>query len=271
MSGLDLDALVDRLGERDLAVLRSVEQYRLLGTGHVQRLHFAEHHDSQAAATRACVRVLGRLREHGLLACLTRRVGGVRSGSAGFVWHLGPAGERLLRNLNGQHQRRRYVEPSSHFVTHTLAVAELAVTLTEAARHGRFELARVEAEPRNWLQYLNPVGVRQWLKPDLAVVTTSGDFEDHWFIEADLDTEHLPVVLRQCQAYQSYQASGRYQATHGLFPVVLWVVPSTARAAGIRRAIDDHPRIDGQLFRVCTTQNFLGHLTGASDGSGPPA
>jgi hypothetical protein len=120
---------------------------------------------------------------------------------------------------------------------------------------------QVEAEPASWQQSLSPQGTLQWLKPDLRLVTASGDYEHHWFIEADMATEHLPVIRRQCAAYQAYRATGRYQAAHGLFPAVLWVVPGPARAAAIRAAVGAAPGLDPALFRVCTATEYLAVVT----------
>ncbi len=263
MSRSRLDALLDHLGERDLAVLADVEKYRLLTTQQIQRLHFAEHHRTSTAGLRACGRVLARLRDHDLLRCLERRIGGVRRGSAGYIWYLGPAGERLLRHQRGRTHRRRYSEPSRHFVNHTLTVADLAIRLIEGSRAGAFEILTLQTEPGNWQQYLSPTGAPQWLKPDLYAITAAGDFEDHWYIEADLDTEHLPVVLKQCAAYQAYLASGRHQAAHGVFPVVLWVAPTAARARAITAAIASQATLNPNVFRVCVAGEFEAEFTSA--------
>lgn len=270
MTRSDIAQLRDGLTERDLQVIRDVEKYRLLTTRHIQRLHFDHLHPTGVASARACNRTLSRLRDAGVLKALQRRIGGVRSGSAGFVWYVGPAGERLLHDLasaNASRPRRNYREPSRHFVEHTLAIADLAVQTIEAARHGQLEVLELQTEPANWQQSLSPHGVTQTLKPDLLLVTASGDYEHHWFIEADLATEHLPVVVRQCTAYEAFRATGRYQAAHGLFPAVLWVVPTEARAAAIRAAVAATTTLDPALFRVCTATEYLATLTGPEAGA----
>jgi hypothetical protein len=267
MSRLDLPSLKNQLIERDYQLLDSVEKYRLLTTKHLQRLHFDPAHPTQLAAARACNRALVRLRELGLLKALERRIGGARSGSAGFVWYLGPAGERLLRHLHpeGPRGRRNYREPSRHFVSHTLAVAELAVQTIEAGRDGAIEVLEIETEPTNWQQALSRHGTVNWLKPDLRIVTATAEDEYHWFIEADLASEHLPVILRQCEAYETYRASGRYQAAYGLFPAVLWVAPTLARKAALRgvvAATAAKGALDPALFQICTTEEFPTPVTG---------
>ena len=93
----------------------------------------AHYHASQLAGARICRRVLARLTDERLLARLQRRVGGVRAGSASFVYALGPIGRRLLD------ERHRYTEPSQLFLDHTLAVADAHIAIVQADRDGRLE------------------------------------------------------------------------------------------------------------------------------------
>lgn len=274
MTRSDIRYLMDRLTDRDHELIRSVDTYRLLTTKQLQRLHFDPAHPTSVAAARACNRALLRLRDLGVLATLQRRIGGVRAGSAGFVWYLGPAGERLLlhREPGTSRGRRNYREPSRYFTQHTLAVAELAVQAIEASRDGSgLEVLAVDTEPASWQQSLSAHGTVAWLKPDLRLVTATAEEECHWFLEADLDTEHLPVVLRQCAAYAAFRAAGRYQADHRLFPAVVWITPTEARAAAIRGAIATAAKkgaLDPDLFQVCTTGAYIGLVRG-DPASGP--
>ena len=81
MSPTDVANLLVRLSERDVAVLEALRAHRLLTTAFIRRLHFAYGHATIGAASGAAMRVLTRLEAHGLVARLTRRIGGVRSGS----------------------------------------------------------------------------------------------------------------------------------------------------------------------------------------------
>ncbi|WP_127466442.1 replication-relaxation family protein [Streptomyces sp. B27] len=275
MTSNDVASLLLRLSERDLAVLESLRAHRLLGTAQIRRLHFAEGHATVTAASGATMRVLTRLESHGLVARLTRRIGGVRSGSSGIVWQLAATGERLLRTVHGEKKRRRYVEPSLAFTAHTLAVAELAVQLHEIAGAGAVEVLGVETEPSCWRSFVNPHGTLEWLKPDLYVITASGDYEDHWFFEADRATEHPTVVVRKAKTYQRYAATGAHQARHGLFPAVSWVVPDTARRRALEAALSADTGVQPELFRVVTVDEFRGLILGdhadpPPKGSGPP-
>lgn len=273
MSRAELDDLRDRLTDHDLAVLQDTEKCRLLTTRQIQRLHFDQAHPTPLAAARACNRALAKLGDAGILRALARRIGGVRAGSAGYAWYVGPTGERLLHNLDPHTRRgrRNYQEPSRHFVQHTLAVAELAVQTIEAARGGSLEVLGLQTEPASWQQSLSRHGTVQWLKPDLRLVTARGDYEHHWFIEADLATEHLPVILRQCAAYQAFRATGRYQAAHALFPAVVWVVPSERRRAQLRARFAIDEQLDKHLFTVITPDEVARLLRdGAEDFTGQP-
>lgn len=273
MTRSTIAALREQLTGRDQDLLLDVERLRLLSSRQLQRLHFDGTYPTAVASARACNRALTRLRSLGLLKALERRIGGVRAGSAGAVWYIGPAGERLLRSVSreGRRTRRNYREPSRHFVVHTLAVSELAVQAIEAQRCGHIDTLEVQTEPASWQQSLSRFGTAQTLKPDLRLVTASGDYEHHWFLEADLASEHQPVIARQSLAYQDFRSTGRYQAEHGLFPAVVWVVPEEARRSQLRRWIDNDERLDEALFTVITVAEFGSLLRhGSIDPGDPP-
>lgn len=264
MTYLDPRTILHRLTERDRAVLDDVETFRLLTTRLIQRLHFPigkEGHATAGAATKATMRVLTRLANHGVIAHLERRIGGVRHGSQGYVWQLTSTGATIQRTRRGETGRRRYTEPSSLFTDHTLAVAEIAVTIRELASTGEVEVLALQAEPGCWRDYLGPHGLTQILKPDLYSVTATGEFEDHLFVEADQGSEHLPQILSKCRAYTAYHATGIEQQLSGVFPAVLWVTPTRARATQLRRAIATDPTLQPDLFQIATTDKFPEHIT----------
>ncbi|WP_436495533.1 replication-relaxation family protein [Actinokineospora sp. HUAS TT18] len=277
MSNEKVADLLMSLSDRDRAVLDSLRAHRLLTTELLRRLHFLHHppsafdrrtHATEGAAAVATMRVLARLEGRGLVTRLKRRIGGVRAGSGGITWQLGSTGERLLRVIHGDEHRRRYLEPTALFTDHTLAVAEAAVQIGELDHTDGLELVALETEPTCWRSFLSPHGTRSWLKPDLFAVTASGNYEDHWFIEVDRSTEHPGVVQRKAAVYQRYAASGDHQAKHGLFPAVLWVVPDDSRKRTLATAISADQSVQGELFNVITTGEFVEYLTG--NGAGHP-
>lgn len=271
MSPAAITSLLQRLSDRDIAILESVRAHRLLSTELIRRLHFGEGHATLTAAAGATMRVLTRLEHHHLIARLERRIGGVRKGSAGITWQLGATGDTLLRTMHGEKHRRRYQEPSPAFVAHSLATAELAVRLRELDRASTLELISLDTEPSCWKPFVGPHGGAEWLKPDLHVITANEDYEDHWWLEADLASEHPPVVIRKAKVYQRYAATGAYQNRHGLFPAVVWVVPDTARQGALRAALAVDRAIQPELFQVITTDQFTNLITGGHAPAGSKA
>jgi hypothetical protein len=255
-----LVALRERLGAREQAIVGHVAQLRLMSAAQIGSLHFApESLEGEAAASRNRRRTLAWLTDEHLLIRIGRTVGGVRAGSTGFVYSLGPVGQRLI-GLDGS--RRRFREPSATFADHTLAVTQLVVDLTVAARQGRCEVLGVEAEPTCWRTVTGMSG-RLTLRPDLFVSLGVGDFERRFFLEVDRGTEHLPALLRKCRAYESYYRSGVEQARHGVFPRVAWIIPDEVRAARLRDAVARDRQLTQGLFVVCLSDAVVSTLTEA--------
>ena len=238
-----LQAISDNLSDRDWRILHSLTAHPFLTTLHIQRLHFADH-ASISSGSRVCRRVLSRLAAIRAIQHLERRIGGVRAGSASFVWRLGPVGERLLQRALGgaDGPRLRRKEPSLHHLDHCLAVAETHIRLLEAGRSHAPELLRLQTEPICWRPYATLGGGQAVLKPDLYAVTASGDFEDSWFIEVDRGTESLPTLLRKCGQYEDYRRSGVEQRDRQVFPLVLWLLPDERRKACARGGARQGPQ-----------------------------
>jgi hypothetical protein len=278
MNTATLHRLRDQLNDRDIEILISLERFRLLSSRHIDQLHF-EGHANPVAAARAGNRTLQRLKELGLVQPLERRIGGVRRGSASYIWQLAATGEHYLRAIHGIARRRRYVEPGLAFVSHTLAVNDVAVELLRADHTTPgFGLDELVTEPTNWRSYLGPAGEARWLKPDLYVLSTIADpdesanrtgddsgaaasdgglFEDHVFLEIDLGTEHRPRIQAKCRAYAAYAATGAYQAEHGLFPAVTWLSPDPTRRQMLRAAIASTYGLPRELFQVLSPSDYL--------------
>ncbi len=185
----------------------------------------------------------------------------MRAGSVGLVLALGPIGQRVL-SANGP--RRRSYEPTWRFVDHTLAIAQLVVDVSLAARHGQLDLLASQAEPECWRE-VTGLGGRQWLRPDGFLALGVGDYELRWFIEVDRASESLPVILRKCRLYADYYQSGKEQAAHGgVFPRVCWVVPDERRAERLRAAIARDRQLPGQLFVVMIADSAVKVLQGVT-------
>jgi len=255
----DLALLREELSVRDLAIIRQVADLSLMTGRQVADLHFGQNeHETVAAAKRACNRVLARLVRDGLLARLERRVGGVRNGSSRFVYALGTVGHRVLA-LEGPRPRLR--EPGPTFALHTLAVAQLVVDCTLAAREQRFDVVSCQVEPHCWRQFTGMNGTAV-LRPDLFLTLGVDEYEHRFFVEVDRGTEHLPALIRKCRLYESYYRSGLEQAAHGVSPRTCWVVPDEARALRLRQEIDRDRHLTNQLFVVTVNSTALAVLSG---------
>lgn len=249
-----LESIRESLTDRDMEIVETVAIHRFLTTRQICRFHFTDK-ATKTAALRAANRSLVKLKDLRILVSLDRRIGGVRAGSGSFVWGLGQIGARLLHENKRAEEapvRYREHEPSTTFLKHTLAVAEVALRLAEAAHADRFNIIDIQHEPACWRAYNGSGGGTLRIKPDLAVVSATEDFEDHWFFEVDLATEPPSRVVRTCLSYQEYQRSGIEQRRLGLFPAVVWIVPTARRKESIETRLGESQAIDVRLFRVIT-------------------
>jgi hypothetical protein len=250
-----IERLNRQMSDRDWLVISTLARVRV-ATGHqLRRLHFADVSARQARSG------LAGLVSRRLLARLPRVVGGVRAGSAGYVYVLDVAGQRLTRAATGRAQRPWPV--GTPFLAHSLAVTELYVQLSEATRtmSSSADLVDFRAEPACWRDFTGPGAARIALKPDAEVVLGVGRYyEDCWFIEIDRATESRPTLARKLQRYVQYWQTGREQTKAGVFPRVLWIVPDAARHAVLIDEFGRTPVAAWPLFAVTTEAEALGRL-----------
>lgn len=262
-----LEELLSRLDTRDLAVLRSATELRFITGRQLTRQHFARGNpDADARASRRC---LARLVGLGLLARLPRRVGGVRAGSSGFVYHLDVAGQRLAVGLGwmAPARPRRSQIPGTFFLRHNLAVAELHTLLLEGDRAGRFELLELVAEPACWRSYGGLGNQGRMLKPDSYVRLGVGEYEDSYFMEVDRGTEGSQTIHRKLREYIAYAETGQEQRARGVFPRVLWTVLDGSRAEAIAGCIRQLPADDRELFAaapLALVGDVVSHTSGVT-------
>lgn len=262
LSASGLLSLRERLSVRDVQIISQVAELRLMSSGQIRSVHFPDsEHQSRPAAARACHRALQRLSHERLLTRLARRIGGVRAGSTSFVWALSAVGQRLLA-LGGA--RRRFHEPTSRFVDHTLAISQLVVEAQCADRRGELELLAYETEPKCWRAFTGMAG-GMVLRPDLHLSLGVGDYKWRWFIEVDRGSVSLPVVIGKSRLYLRYYQSGQEQARcAGSFPRVCWVASDERRAEHIRAALARERDVPERLFTVTTDAHALAVLAGGA-------
>lgn len=242
----------DLLTARDHAVLQAIKKYRFLTSDQIGRLYMTDC-STKTSRTRNQNLLLQRLGGHGLIAPLQRRVGGFGGGSTLQVWHLTEAGLRLLSlNDPGVPPRKRFFEPSTMFLEHTLAIAEFAVQLTCLCRDSHdLTLEVLDAEPTCWRRFRDGERI-SYLKPDCFVTTSYDGYEDRWYIEMDLGTESLSQILDKCNMYLRYYYTGIEQKATGMFPLVVWIVKDADRKNGIKEYIREKLNGQPKMFLVIT-------------------
>ena len=245
-----LRAYVERLSDRDVAILESLAKCTFMLTGQIQRLHNTDA-STQTAALRATAREMKKLKEYGLVKHLGRRIGGVRAGSSSLVWYLSEAGHRLLELDSGNKKsRKRHLEPSLNHLNHAIAVSACYVQMHEICRqNSELSLSQADTEPDCWRSYSRHGNTVQ-LKPDLFFATKCGEYEDRWFVEIDLATESPTTILRKCERYHDYYKTNLEQRKHGVFPVTMWLVPDKARKEVLRTAISKAYKKSTKMFLV---------------------
>jgi len=266
--------LAGDLGGPERAAVEVVAKLRLASHAQLASLLGPLHpHASAASTARAIRRTLAHLTGLGVLGRLNRRVGGVRAGSAGYVYYLGPVGQRLVAYWDGRGlvRGRFRPEPGGRYVRHRLAVSELYVRLRAADRSGELDLLTFDAEPDCWRRFLDGFGGSVLLKPDAFVRVGVGAYEERCFVEVDLGTESRSVLASKARTYLHYFNSGSEQAEHEIFPRVVLLTNTEARRAALVDVVTRLPAEHWALFTVATLDRALEVMTGpvtvAHDGS----
>lgn len=257
LSPRKLAAISARLSARDRQILEAVGRFRVMSGEQLQRLFWPDGLPETRA--RLARHGLARLSRLGVLAPLSRRVGGVRAGSAGLCFASGLAGQRLLASHPGKRARSPHT-PGERYLRHHLAVAELYVELIEAERRREAELLVFDPEPDCWRTYPSAYGVAVTLKPDAYLKLGIGEYEHSWLIEVDRATEALTTIGRKAQRHLDYHRSGAALRTHGVSPRVLWIVPDQQRASQIHEVLKATHAESRALFSVCLFDDAAGFM-----------
>ena len=257
-----LHAIAERLDATDQALLALLAAHRYATTRQLAQItELSGQYGSARSALRQTSRRMRRQHGLGLVDHLERRIGGTRAGSAGYVWYLTAAGQRLTSEGQGPGARRRFQEPSALFLAHTLAITQARVVIEQAIHAVGGHLARLRTEPACWRSWLRLGGALSWLKPDLEAITaTDTGAEDHWLLEVDLDTEHPARLLAKCHDYQAHLASGTFQAQHGYYPQVVWLLTNQARAGRLAEQIAADQTLTPGLFKITAAPEQLAAL-----------
>jgi hypothetical protein len=265
LSGGELLTLAGSLGEPERGIIETVASLRLMPHAQLAALLGSRH--AEATAARSARRLLARLTALRILGRLERRIGGRRAGSAGYVYYLGPVGQRLTAYWHGRGltRGRTRPEPGGRYVRHRLAVSDLYVQTRLASEAGTLDLLSFQSEPDCWRTYVDSFGGRALLKPDAYLRLGLGAYEDSFFIEVDLGSESRSVIARKLRAYLDYFHTGTEQAERGVFPRVLLLTNSEARRVVLVEVCARLPAEAWGLFTVSTLDKTLEVLTGHVD------
>ncbi|WP_120005041.1 replication-relaxation family protein [Nesterenkonia muleiensis] len=238
-------------------LLKRIVENRFATTNQLARLT-APRYKNLATATRRTPVHLNRLDEHGYLIQMPQVIGGQKRGSGPKIWTATSKGNSAV---TGKRKRPRKTERSAEFIAHTLAVTETIVVLTELAQTDGLHDLQLTGEPGSWRTHLGPYGQTITLKPDLHLYARTSGREYFAWLEVDRATENPGRVIRQCWRYDAYYRAGLEQQKAQVFPVVIWICPSTKRAAQLSRHLSQHsaPAADGdhqkliaEMFLVTT-------------------
>jgi hypothetical protein len=206
--------------------------------------------------------ILRRLTELGVIVRAERRVGGIRSGSEGYVYGLSGLGHAVLDvGRSSARRHRSAIETKSAFAAHVLGVSELMVQLTEHANAGGCAIEELAAEPGCWRWFASQSGGRRVLKPDAYVRLIADDFDLASFIEWDMATESMPTIAAKCAVYLDYWRSGTEQRASGFFPRVWWLLPHAQRLEAVTRTIQRFTEAEQRLFAVALASDATSALT----------
>ena len=231
--------------ETDQGIVETLASVKVATSRQLQLVHVTE--GSPLANARRARRRLEHLCSERVLVRLPRRVGGLAGGSAGAVYALDTAGQRLTGRARAG-TRKPWVPQTMH-LRHSLAITETYVELRLAEQSGLLRLDQWDTEPAAWRHHTGAWG-SVLVKPDAYVRLSIGGDELSAFLEVDYATESLPVIMRKADIYWRYYRAGTEQARHGYFPEVLWLVPDATRYDRLVAAFAKLPPEQWPLHRV---------------------
>lgn len=233
-----------RLSDSDWAIVTDVERMRLASALDLQTLASLR----GEVQVRQFRRQLQRLFELDVLARLERRVGGAGSGSTSWIYALGVGGQRLVDPGDGTSVRRPWT-PRPSWLNHALASSHLYVELRQADAGGDLKLLDYQSDPLCWRPIDDVEGVAT-LKPDAFVRYEVGDFVSSVFVEVDMATESPATLHTKLETYRRHWMTDVEQTEYGVYPEVLWLVPSAGRQRVLKKVIDRQPEETRALHRV---------------------
>lgn len=221
-----------RLMQRDKAVVKSVNDYRVMRQDQIQRLHFPSKNTAQFR--------LQKLWQHQFLKrSFLPVLGGVQNST--ILYQVGKRGAELLRNEFGyasdalRYSPRRQL--SYRFLEHTLGLTEIRLAIELSCRKHGFEILEWQDEKALKKKpdkvQTGPVRQSAVLPDGYFVIGSDPTTKFHFFLEYDRGSEHLGFFKRKIALYWLYFQSPMPKARYGTNRIrVLTVTESTVPIMG---------------------------------------
>lgn len=196
-------------------------------------------------------RVLRRLKRKGLIL-ETPRLVGPTGGAARLVYFLTAKGYNLARSLNPGLPSRQPNLRGTSLMGHGLMSAEVALAFRRAAR------SNTGHELLDWgcdWQTAERLGAKL-VVPDAHLVYSTSEWILDAFIEVDLATEGSRVFAWKIRRYLELYRSGSWVKNLKVWPIVLTIAPSSARARILRRATETVLAADPRRERLLRAMEF---------------
>jgi hypothetical protein len=241
-----------RLTARDVEILKTVAEYRIVRQDHIQTLFFGSRSTAQYR--------LSHLFQHGFLA---RHFLPVYAGWSPTLYTLDTRGVEMLRS-EWQYTAPTWNPHVGHeFLAHTLSIADVRVAISLACRAVNYKLIlwRSEAEmkadyDRVMIRLANGSNQTISLIPDSYFVVETPQGRAHFFVELDRGTETLKRFAIKVLAYQAYVANGQYQKRYPTRSLrVLTVTTSPKRLAHLKTTTEQVG--GGRMFWFATANDVL--------------
>jgi hypothetical protein len=247
---------------REAEFVLLVGSFRFLNRSQIERFIF----DGTVVGPRSrqvmTWRTLGRLKKLGLIAATPRQIGGSTAGSAGPGYFLTTAGAKLAASLNPGLPVRRPAARGTFLMSHGIMTGEVALAFRRSERsHPGHQLIEWESD---W-KAAQRLGASH-VVPDARLVYATTTLKIDAFVEVDLGTEGTRFFAMKVNRYIELYRSGSWQAHLRIWPVVVTVTQSKARATALRCAteavLSSQPDAEhitkGTEFDFCSLEDLLG-------------
>lgn len=234
---------VPPLSRREREVLTLLARFRFLTRRQIQAFLFESKNNTKPLSAEVMtLRLTKRLLDKGLISRTNRGVGGPAGGSTSFVYFLTHDGGDAVPISLG----RRAIPRGTFLLRHSLAAGEVVLAFMRSAAasagHALVEVA-TDWECAERLGH----GV---IVPDLFLTYATLREEILAFVEVDLGTAGSRFFRRKIDRYLALHRSATWEKTLGIWPVVLTVTPTDARARLLRGVTERALAADPGTARV---------------------